>query len=188
MKKLFFTAFCAMLIALNGIDLQFIAKTGDADFDIHLNDVNIMAKADIEGFRAEMTAEYNADNKILDQGLVKLKMEPAELFLTLEMANKAKKEPAEVIKVYSANKKEGWGVIAQKLGIKPGSREFKAMKKKTQFKKDKHKREQLKKESEKADKLRDEKAKDLKPVEESEKKPFDNKAKKETGNSKSGNK
>ena len=34
-----------------------------------------------------------------------------------------------VLKEYKANKGRGWGVIAKKLGIKPGSKEFHELKK-----------------------------------------------------------
>ena len=38
-------------------------------------------------------------------------------------------QPAkEVLSVYRNNRKKGWGVMAKKLGIKPGSREFHALK------------------------------------------------------------
>jgi len=153
MKKMIFLIIAVLVIALNGIELGFSAKTGDAEFDMFLNDVNTTAKFDLKLFRTEISAEYKATDNTIDEGLVKLKMEPAELYLSLEMAKIMKKEPVEVMNVYSANKKEGWGVIAQKMGIKPGSREFKALKKKTQYKKDKHKRDKLNKENTKNEKI-----------------------------------
>ncbi len=39
-------------------------------------------------------------------------------------------QPVEVVtKEYETNKGKGWGVIAKNLGIKPGSKEFHALKK-----------------------------------------------------------
>jgi hypothetical protein len=38
------------------------------------------------------------------------------------------KPPETVLHVYQANRGKGWGVIAKSLGIKPGSREFHALK------------------------------------------------------------
>jgi len=172
MKKMFFIAFCAVILALNGLDIEFKANTGDANFDIHLNDVNIIAKAKIELFRTETAAEYKVSNSLMDEALIKLKMEPAELYLSLEMAKITKKEPAEVMKVYTQNKKEGWGVIAKKLGIKPGSNEFIGLKKKTQFKKEKHKREQMSKDKPQNGKI--DKTK-IQPIKESKKSDSENK-------------
>ncbi|HAQ60788.1 TPA: hypothetical protein DCR49_02100 [Candidatus Delongbacteria bacterium] len=161
MKKLVFLTAVAMIFSVYGLDLGFSAKTGDAEFDMFLNDVNNTAKVDLRTFRTEVSAEYKVDDKTMDAGLIKFKMEPAELYLSLEMAKIMKKDPAEVMKVYSENKKEGWGVIAKKMGIKPGSREFKGLKKKTQYKKDKHKRDKMKKESQKMQNDAKEKEKNL---------------------------
>jgi len=152
MKKIIFLAAAVMLFTLNGADLSFVAKTGDADFDFHLRDVNIYARADMKLFRAEISFEYKVEDQLIDEGLINLKMEPAELFLALEIAKLMNRDINEVVKVYSLNKKEGWGVITQKMGIKPGSREFIALKRKTQYKKERYKREKLRKESEKTQK------------------------------------
>lgn len=149
MKKIIFLMAAVLLFSLNAVDLSFVAKSGDGELDIHLNDVNKTAKMDLSAFMVEMSAEYKSDKVTLSDAMVKFKMEPADLYLSLEIAKITNKEPAVVMNVYSENKKEGWGVISQKLGIKPGSREFKALKKKTQYRKEKHKRDQMKKEGEK---------------------------------------
>lgn len=187
MKKIIFLTALVIVFALNGVDLSFVAKTGDADFDLHLSDVNMAAKVDLKAFMDETAVEYKSDNVTLSAAMNKYKMEPAELYLTLEIAKITKKEPSAVMIVYSENKKEGWGAIAKKLGIKPGSREFKALKKKTIYKKEKNKRDRMKKEDEKTKKINDEKAKDIKPVEPAEKKSEGGKASKPTKeNAKSG--
>jgi hypothetical protein len=46
----------------------------------------------------------------------------------LELGRIAKKPPATVLEVYKKNKSQGWGAVAQAVGIKPGSPEFKALK------------------------------------------------------------
>jgi hypothetical protein len=37
--------------------------------------------------------------------------------------------PEKVLDAYKANQGKGWGVMAKKLGIKPGSQEFQALRK-----------------------------------------------------------
>lgn len=191
MKKMIFITAMAIMFSLQGIELGFSAKTGDAEFDMFLNDVNMNAKADLKVFRTQISAEYKTTDNTIDEGLIKLKMEPAELFLSLEMAKLTKKEPAEVMKVYSANKKEGWGVIAKKLGIKPGSKEFKALKAKSKYKKEKSKKEQYRKEEQKSKKIQEEQSNKVQPNDLNEKDAgtgsVDKKAAKDTkGNSKAG--
>ena len=41
------------------------------------------------------------------------------------------KPVATVVDVYRKNKAKGWGFVAKELGIKPGSKEFKALKDKS---------------------------------------------------------
>lgn len=149
MKKMIFLMTAVLLFSLNGVDLSFIAKTGDGELDLQLNDVNKTAKMDLSTFMGEMSVDYKADKITLSDAMVKFKMEPADLYLSLEIAKITNKEPAVVMNVYSENRKEGWGAIAKRLGIKPGSKEFKTLKKKTQYRKEKHKRDQMKKEGEK---------------------------------------
>ena len=164
MRKLLFTALTALLVTAYGLDLDFKAKTGDAELDMHLKDMNVMERARLELFKAETAKEYKVEGSMIDNALLKLKLEPADLYMSLEFAKITNKKPAEVINIYSENKGEGWGAVAKRLGIKPGSREFKALKAKTKYKKDNHKRDRLKKEDVKAKKVQDEEDKDIKPV------------------------
>ena len=45
------------------------------------------------------------------------------------MVDVASAQRAKVLKQYKTSKGKGWGVVAQSLGIKPGSAEFQALKK-----------------------------------------------------------
>jgi cobalamin biosynthesis protein CbiG len=51
-------------------------------------------------------------------------MEPADVYMTLELAEIANTSVDDIVSVYKANRGKGWGVIAKELGIKPGSDEF----------------------------------------------------------------
>ena len=55
-------------------------------------------------------------------------MKAGDIYMVLEIGKLTNKPPDEVVKVYQANKKKGWGAIAKELGIKPGSPEFHALK------------------------------------------------------------
>jgi hypothetical protein len=56
------------------------------------------------------------------------KLQPAEVYLVLELGKLTGKSPASVIAIYKKNKGKGWEAVARALGIKPGSPEFKALK------------------------------------------------------------
>ena len=58
-------------------------------------------------------------------------MRPGEIYFALELSRITAKPIDEVIRVYKANRTKGWGAIAQKLSVKPGSKEFHMLKEQT---------------------------------------------------------
>jgi len=63
---------------------------------------------------------------VLAQGL-----QPAEAYLAAALSSLSGKPISFVVETYKKNKDKGWGSIAKELGIKPGSKEFKALKDKS---------------------------------------------------------
>ena len=69
--------------------------------------------------------------------MISVNMEPAEMYLALEISSSVNKPVESVIDMYEANRGKGWGYVAQQMGIKPGSPEFHALKGKSKEKKEK---------------------------------------------------
>ncbi len=115
--------FCSM-----GLFAQLPFNTGDAELDLELSRMNSDAKGDFSAFKADLSLSYKVSEKEIDRLHVSVKMEPAEIFLALELAKISKRSIDEVVEVYTAQKEKGWGFIAKQLGIKPGSQEFHALK------------------------------------------------------------
>lgn len=136
MKKIFLSMSLCFTTICNSQNFTLGAKSEDAELDASLNEINIKAKNDIVTFKKELAAEYNIVeskiNNMLDQN-----MSPADVFMTVQVANIVKKDPDVVVTSYNKNKNKGWGAIAKDLGIKPGSAEFHALKGKAKNKKDK---------------------------------------------------
>jgi hypothetical protein len=103
---------------------------GDAALETSLNDIGASAKIDLPGFTAEVSLQWGLPQAqvqtILSQGLA-----PAEVYLAAALASISGKPVAVVVDSYKKNKAKGWGAIAKDLGIKPGSKEFKALKDKS---------------------------------------------------------
>ena len=55
-------------------------------------------------------------------------MPAGDVYMSAQVAQTINKPVEDVQKSYQKNKGKGWGVIAKELGIKPGSKEFHAMK------------------------------------------------------------
>jgi len=128
MKKIacLIVSFLILCNAQNSFSLK--VKSGDNELDMDLNEMNVRAKADIKLFNTEIKAAYNVTDNTLDNLYVKYKMEPADVYMTLELGSITGKPVVEIANVYSVKKDKGWGVIAKELGIKPGSPEFHRLK------------------------------------------------------------
>jgi len=103
-------------------------NTGSIEFDTDLKTINVEANADFGSFKTTLGGTYNISDKKIEELHGNLNMEPAEIYLALELGKQTGKSVDEVITVYKKNKGKGWGEIAKQLGIKPGSAEFHALK------------------------------------------------------------
>lgn len=98
-----------------------------ADLDLYLEHLAVSAQADFGDFRAQVGAHFGASDRDLDM-VFRGVYEPADAVLCLWLGQQSHRPYDVVMREYSANRKKGWGALAQSLGIKPGSAEFKALK------------------------------------------------------------
>lgn len=97
-----------------------------ADFD-WFPDLNIQAQADASGFRARLAARFQIGDARITAVLGSVE-KPADAYMVLRLGEMAQRPPEEVVETYKAGKGKGWGALAKSLGIKPGSKEFHALK------------------------------------------------------------
>ena len=124
MKKLGFLLFLAFTNLLVGQEISF--KTGDAGMDGFLTQVNNDAKKDINAFTNMVVNKFNVAKADVDKLLKD--MIPGDVYMAAQVASIVTKPVTEVSAVYNKNKGKGWGEIAKEMGIKPGSKEFHALK------------------------------------------------------------
>jgi hypothetical protein len=103
-------------------------NTGDADLDVTLGSLNIQASADIGAYSTDLSVSFGVEQPQIQTMMTVEHLQPAEVYLVLELGRISGRPPASVITVYRQNKGKGWGATARALGIRPGSREFKALK------------------------------------------------------------
>ena len=101
-----------------------IAVAGDFDW---ITDFNIKAEADPSGFKAKLSTRFQIGDVHIKAVLSNVD-KPADAYMVLRLGEMSNKPPEYVIKEYKARKGKGWGVLAKSLGIKPGSKEFHALK------------------------------------------------------------
>lgn len=104
-------------------------KTGDARFDANLRSVNTQAHHDMGAFAAKMNTTYGVSRAEIDIMMHTHRMSPGDVYMTYRLSRLTGKPVEAVLGTFKDNPGRGWGVIAKRLGIKPGSREFHQLKK-----------------------------------------------------------
>jgi hypothetical protein len=100
------------------------AIAGDFDW---IQDLNIRATADPSGFRAQLGARFKIGNAEINTVIGNVE-KPADAYMVFRLGEMSHQPTDYVIKQYRSGKGKGWGVLAKSLGIKPGSKEFHALK------------------------------------------------------------
>ena len=101
-----------------------VAWDGLEDF---LSHVNIQARADMNGFAVQVSAQFGIPEAQVRVVLGQVS-EPADAFMVFQLGQMTRQPTETVLNVYQSGKERGWGELAKELGIKPGSAEFHALK------------------------------------------------------------
>ena len=115
------TVFVLMIMTLL---VSSAALAGDFDW---LRDLNIQAEADPSGFRARLGARFKIGDAEIRTVLGNVQ-EPADAYMVLRLAEMSRQPTDYVVDQYRSGSGKGWGALAKNLGIKPGSKEFHALK------------------------------------------------------------
>jgi hypothetical protein len=97
-----------------------ISMAGDFGW---MHDLNGRADADPSGFRARLEARFRVGDANIKAVLSNVHR-PAEAYLLLRLGEISHRPMEHVLETYRSEKGRGWGVLAKRLGIKPGSAEF----------------------------------------------------------------
>ena len=114
------------LIVLLFIYITVISPASANDFD-WLHTLNIKAEADSSSFRLRLATRFHIGD-VTVKTVIGSVDRPSDAYMILRLGELSHRPVDEVIHVYRANRKKGWGAMAKSLGIKPGSSEFHALK------------------------------------------------------------
>ncbi|PLY04220.1 MAG: hypothetical protein C0622_03160 [Desulfuromonas sp.] len=114
------------ILILTLIFLLFASGAIATDFE-WMRNMNVRAEADASGFRTQLATRFHIGES--EVGVILGNVErPADAYMVLRLGEMAGKPTDRVLRQYREGKGRGWGVMAQRLGIKPGSAEFKQLK------------------------------------------------------------
>ena len=96
------------------------------DFD-WINSLSISASKNDSGYRTRLALRFHLGDAEL-KTVIRDSGGRADAYMVLRLAEISKQPRAQVIRQYRRYKGKSWGKLAKSLGIKPGSREFHALK------------------------------------------------------------
>lgn len=103
-------------------------RTGDVWVDTQLGDMNRYARDDRNGFIDDVVNSFGAPRYVVNQYVVDRRWAPGDVYYACALAHRMRVPCQNVLNDYGKNHGQGWGVIAKRMGIKPGSAEFHALK------------------------------------------------------------
>lgn len=103
-------------------------RSGDVWVDTWLGDMNRYGSRYPDPFIDEMVRYHNAPRSLVVDLLQTRRWAPGDVYYACALASVLGRPCRYVVDYYDANRGQGWGVTAQRLGIKPGSPEFHRLK------------------------------------------------------------
>ena len=98
-----------------------------SDLDSFIKSLNVEAQADLGAFKIRVSTQFGVPVPKVEAVIASVGT-PGDAYMCFRVGQVASRPVEVVTKEYQAHKKQGWGVIAKNLGIKPGSKEFHALK------------------------------------------------------------
>lgn len=112
----------------SALTIGYRPRTGDIWIDTHLTEINRYGRADNDYFIDDVVSSFGAPRYFVRDLLTTRRWEPADVYYACALAHQLNRPCMDVVRDYGDDRGQGWGVIAQRMGIKPGSAEFHALK------------------------------------------------------------
>lgn len=103
-------------------------RSGDVWVDTRLRDINDYGYRYRDPFIREMHGYYGAPRDLVSDLLVRRRWAPGDVYYACAIAQIIGRPCHYVVDVWERDHGQGWGVVAKRLGIKPGSAEFHRLK------------------------------------------------------------
>ena len=108
--------------------ISYHPRTGDITIDSQLGYMNDYGRRDRDYFVDDVVSSFGAPRYLVNDLLNNKRWDPGDVYYACAMAYQLRRPCADVVRTREQNRGQGWGVIAQRMGIKPGSAEFHALK------------------------------------------------------------
>jgi len=119
---------CAFAASAGAQVVGYNFRSGDLWVDTQLGYFSDYGRRDRDYFVDDLVNSYGAPRYLVNELLDKRRWDPGDVYYAAALAYTARRPLGDVTREYENSKGQGWGVVAQRMGIKPGSAEFHALK------------------------------------------------------------
>lgn len=96
--------------------------------DFHwVGDFNVRAKANPADFRARLASRFQAEDEQIS-AVIDDVSKPSEAYIVLRLGEMSGQPMDRVMAEYDFCRKQGWDAVAKRLGVRPGSTEYRKLK------------------------------------------------------------
>ncbi|GHA83531.1 hypothetical protein [Cognatilysobacter bugurensis] len=106
-------------------------RTGDVWVDTRLGEINDYGRRYRDPFVDELAGHYGAPRPLIVELLDRRGWAPADVYFACAIAHALRRPCVEIVREYDRDPGQGWGALAKRMGIKPGSPAFHALKRGT---------------------------------------------------------
>jgi len=106
----------------------FNPRTGDAWMDVQLKEMNVYTRGNTDAFTNDVVISFGAPRPLVSEYVLERRWAPGDVYYACALAQQGHVPCINTLREYDKNNGQGWGVIARRMGIKPGSPEFQALK------------------------------------------------------------
>lgn len=106
----------------------FIPNTGDIAIDTRLGDFNVYASGNVDGFVDELVVSYGAPRRLVREYVVERRWPPGDVYYACALAYYSRHSCSSVLNMYQHDHRRGWGLLAKRLGVTPGTPAFHTLK------------------------------------------------------------
>ena len=114
--------------ALSAQVISYNPRTGDIRIDSELGYMNDYGRDNRDYFTDDVVNNFGAPRYLVNDLLTTRHWQPGDVYYACALAYQLHRPCGDVVKQYDSNRGQGWGVVAQRMGIKPGSAQFHALK------------------------------------------------------------
>ncbi len=110
------------------LSLNYSPRTGDVWVDARLGEINTYGRGDPDYFYDDLYSSFGVPRDYVRELYVDRRWAPGDIYFACALAELLDRPCREIVSDYDRHPGQGWGALAQRMGIKPGSAEFHELK------------------------------------------------------------